>query len=173
MSGSDDDPELRALRLENQHLENDRLRKEIGARINWNVVIPLVVAIVGFAPSAYISALNSRTQLTVEQLKAETALIIEAIKTNPEQGFKNLKFLILSGKLSDPDHRMLTLIDKGQGPNLFQCPGATVWADTSTHEFHMAGESWFTQGHGQGTFLCLDQALALGFKHAPDATGTR
>jgi hypothetical protein len=172
MSGSDDDPELRALRLENQRLENNRLRKEIATRINWNVVIPVIVAIVGLAPSAYVAALNSRTQLTIEQLKAETALIIEAIKTNPEQGFKNLKFLILSGKLSDPDHRMLTLIDKGQGPNL-QCPGAIVWADISTHEFHIPGESWFPQGHGQGAFLCLEQALALGFKHGPDATGTR
>jgi hypothetical protein len=70
----------------------------------WN---PLAIAILGASiaalGSAYVSWENNAGTLQVEKIKAESARILEVVKTgDPDKAAKNLEFLLSTGLIQDP-----------------------------------------------------------------------
>jgi hypothetical protein len=104
---------------------------KISKKIGWldlSIVIPLVTAIVagliGFVSSAYVGYLNNKGtialehereqgQLTIENHKSQTNLILEAVKTRDrKKALENLTFFLDAGFIDDPDGRIKSLIGR-------------------------------------------------------------
>jgi hypothetical protein len=120
----DTDTALRGRELDLKEKEHDRLVREAKTSRWWN---PLVIAIIGAtiaaAGSVYVSWNNGSATQQAENLKAESARILEAIKANdPDKAKQNLRFLIATGLISEPTaSKILVYLDKqppGQGPVL-------------------------------------------------------
>ena len=136
--GSKDDPESIAIRLsklevdekvaaiEKCRAETLRLKRDLKRpQINWTVFGPIITTIVagfiGLMAAAFVAYLNGKQQAEIEQLRATTSLIVEAVKTggqDPIAAQRNLRFFLDAGLLKDPDGRIKKLVDKGQIPVL-------------------------------------------------------
>src|ERR1019366_3296124 len=135
--------EFRQQELDLKIREQDRLEKELqfrmaeASRSRWSN--PLVIAILaatlaagGNAGEAWLSGHaqrkiqeeNNRSQLTLESFKAESARILEVIKTNnPDTAATNLKFLLDAHLITRSDtadyiRKFLMTRSAGEGPAL-------------------------------------------------------
>jgi hypothetical protein len=106
--------------------EQEQTHAEIAARRSrrWN---PLIIAIVGATIAALgsiaVSWWNGRTAQQAELIKAESARILEMIKTgDAEKAKENLRFLLATGLITDPTAATVRTYLKqqppGQGPVL-------------------------------------------------------
>jgi hypothetical protein len=106
--------------------ETEKINKEVGEKqLNWVVAGPIlatiVVAILGLFSNAYVTYLNSASQLQLETARANTTLIVEAVKTgsaDPKVANRNLQFFIDAGLLKDPDGKIANLVKQGRSPVL-------------------------------------------------------
>ena len=103
-----------------------QVRKEELARARWRS--PLVVAIFAAAiaalGNAVVAFVNGREGQTLEDNRAESARILEMIKTgDADKAAENLRFLADAGLVADPNRlaairRFLANRSPGQGPSL-------------------------------------------------------
>jgi hypothetical protein len=100
-----------------------RLRERDVVRSKWTN--PLVIAIFTAAAAAVgnfaVSLVNGQDQANIERIKAEQALVLEAIKTTPDKAAENLDFLVSAGLISDRTgsiRKYLSNRHTGQGPSL-------------------------------------------------------
>jgi hypothetical protein len=70
----------------------------------WGIIIGAVLAALANAEVAYVNGVNQRE---LEDRKGETALVLEAIKTNndPEKAKVNLQFLVEAGLITEGNRR--------------------------------------------------------------------
>jgi hypothetical protein len=80
---------------------------------------PTVLAILALAGSVTAALVQQHNALALERTKAQSNLILEAIKTgNTDTASSNLEFLIDIGVLDDPDHKIKDNLAKKHGPVL-------------------------------------------------------
>jgi hypothetical protein len=90
----------------------------LSPQVNWSVVIPVIAAFLGVIAAVIAAYLNGRSELDVERHKAQTTLIVEAVKTginNPTGALNNLKFFAAAGLLDPP---VSQIVEKGGSPVL-------------------------------------------------------
>jgi hypothetical protein len=147
--------ELRRQELSIKEREQTRLATEARRSRWWN---PLFIAIVGATIAAMgsiaVSWWNGRTTQQTELLRAESARILEGIRTSDvEKAKENLRFLLAAGLITDPTAESVRkYLDKqpaGQGPvlpglvplpTLLQPAGPNVEASV-IHPFVCPGEN--------------------------------
>src|SRR5882762_3933039 len=66
------------------------------------LVIGLFVAALGFIGNAVVAALNNQNAQTVERFRAQSSLVIDAIKADQQKACNNLLFLVKAELLDDP-----------------------------------------------------------------------
>ena len=66
------------------------------------LVIGLFVAALGFIGNAVVAALNNQNTQTVERFRAQSSLVIDAIKADQQKACNNLLFLVKAELLDDP-----------------------------------------------------------------------
>lgn len=118
--------------------EREATVKETEARRIWwrtpSIVAAIITAAFAVLMNAQVAYLNGIYQRELEDRKGETALILEAIKTNNdrEEAKINLQFLVEAGLITEENRRVhLVAFLKGAQPN--QVPTLPAWQITVQH----------------------------------------
>jgi hypothetical protein len=113
----------REIELRQAELEIKR-RDQAQSRWRNPLVVAILAAAVAAAGNAIVASVNGSAQRVLEEGRAESARILEMIKTgDPEAAARNLQFLVDTGLIVDPDRlRKLTAFletrEAGSGPAL-------------------------------------------------------
>lgn len=97
------------------------------------IAVAIIAAAVAATGNAAVALINGNQQVAVEQSKAESARILEMLKTgDPDKAAKNLEFLLQAGLISDPDRAALIKIflanrPLGTGPALPSLDGKVLF----------------------------------------------
>ena len=116
-------------KVKEQERQAEQLRfTQLEARRNrWTnpLVVAVFAAAVAAAGNAVVAWLNGTEQRTIEQIRADQGLILEAIKANgdPDKAAANLRFLAETALISNSERRaeILTFLNRrkpGEGPAL-------------------------------------------------------
>ena len=96
------------------------LREKDSQRSKWRdpLFLAIVAAIVGLMGNLTVTFIQGRENIAAEKLKAQSDLILQAIKTNESDSGRNLAFFVKLGLLDDPNHKIESFIASQGAPTL-------------------------------------------------------